>query len=86
MLTTYYFTLDFSMYILSFATVMVTLSPGLSFIPSLIGLGSAMPTELPHLTRLPSKVTGKMEFLYTAYNTGNLYALQLNQEQQADKE
>ena len=28
----------------------------------------------------------KDKFLYTAYNTGNLYALALNQQQQADKE
>jgi hypothetical protein len=32
--------------------VVLSLSPGLSFIPSLIGFGKARPTEFPHLTRV----------------------------------
>jgi hypothetical protein len=43
------------------------LSPALRFIPSLIGLGIAKPTEVPHLTSVPSNSTDVTTFLFTLY-------------------
>ena len=54
----------FSIQILLLSTTILSLSPGLSFIPSLIGLGNANPTEFPHLTRVASNVTIVNEILF----------------------
>jgi hypothetical protein len=43
------------------------LSPALRFIPSLIGLGIAKPTEVPHLTSVPSNSTDITSFLFALY-------------------
>jgi hypothetical protein len=47
----------FSMHIILCRNNILILSPGLRFMPSLIGLGIASPTEVPHLTRVPSNST-----------------------------
>jgi len=41
--------------------------------PSLIGLGIASPTEVPHLTRVPSNSTDIYEFTWIRYINLNLY-------------
>lgn len=61
------FQLVFSIQTLLFCTTIFILSPALSFIPSLMGFGKAKPTELPHLTSVPSNSTDINESIICLY-------------------
>jgi hypothetical protein len=55
--------LTFSIHIILWRNNILILSPAFRFIPSLIGFGIANPTDVPHLTSLPSNSADIIHFL-----------------------